>query len=96
MALFKNIRAAVSRRVFPDRARFAAPLGEEKAAHRAALVDFLLVDYAHHLDLIRIAHDDAKLILHRDPELLSDRGKALRLLLSLFDYDSALVTLRDI
>lgn len=70
--------------------------GDMLGMRQTGLPDFMLVDYAHHLDLIRTAHDDVKLIMHQDPDLLSVRGKALRLLLSLFDYDSALTTLKDI
>ena len=70
--------------------------GDLLGTRQTGLPEFLLVDYAHHLDLIRIAHDDVKLILHHDPDLTTARGRALRLLLSLFDYDSALLTLRDI
>lgn len=70
--------------------------GDLLGTRQTGLPEFLLVDYAHHLDLIRIAHDDARLILHHDPDLVSERGRALRLLLSLFDYDQSLMTLRDI
>ncbi|MFM9890839.1 MAG: ATP-dependent DNA helicase RecG [Rickettsiales bacterium] len=70
--------------------------GDLLGTRQTGLPEFLLVDYAHHLDLIRIAHDDVKLILHHDPDLTTPRGCALRLLLSLFDYDQSLMTLRDI
>ena len=38
--------------------------------------------------------DDARLILSRDPELQSERGEALRLLLYLFGRDEAVRLLR--
>jgi ATP-dependent DNA helicase RecG len=36
------------------------------------------------------ARDDARLILARDPALASERGKALRVLLYLFERDDAI------
>ena len=39
------------------------------------------------------AADDARLILERDPELDSERGRALRTLLYLFERDAAIRTL---
>ena len=39
-----------------------------------------------HRDLLLAAADDARLILHRDPDLLSPRGEALRVLQALFDW----------
>lgn len=47
-----------------------------------------------HQDLLEIARDDARLLLNRDPELQSDRGKALRVLLYLFSKDDAIRLLR--
>jgi ATP-dependent DNA helicase RecG len=37
-----------------------------------------------HAELIAIPHDDARLVLDRDPHLKSARGQALRTLLYLF------------
>ncbi|MFC4171441.1 ATP-dependent DNA helicase RecG [Microvirga sp. GCM10011540] len=45
-------------------------------------------------DLLGAARDDARLIVDRDPDLVSDRGKALRVLLYLFERDSAIRLLR--
>ena len=42
-----------------------------------------------------MARDDAALILNRDPDLKSDRGTALRVLLYLFERDAAARTLRS-
>jgi ATP-dependent DNA helicase RecG len=53
-----------------------------------------LADLAQHEELVAIAHDDARLILDRDPELSSPRGEALRLLLYLFRRDEAVQYLR--
>ena len=46
-------------------------------------------DLAVHADLLETARDDARLILERDPRLTSERGQALRLLLSLFEKRQA-------
>ena len=46
-------------------------------------------------ELLAAARDDARLILDRDPELASERGKALRVLLYLFERDSAVRLLRS-
>ncbi|MFD2251192.1 ATP-dependent DNA helicase RecG [Pseudochelatococcus lubricantis] len=45
-------------------------------------------------DLLRIARDDARLVLERDPGLASERGQALRVLLYLFERDEAIRLLR--
>lgn len=68
--------------------------GDVLGTKQTGLPDFLLADLAHHLSLLRIAHDDARLILSRDPALTSPRGEALRLLLQLFEYDAAIAQLR--
>ncbi len=49
---------------------------------------------AAHADLLAVAHDDARLILTRDPDLKSPRGEALRTLLYLFGRDEAVRYLR--
>jgi len=70
--------------------------GDVLGTRQTGLPDFLLADMAHHLPLIRMAHDEAKLILHRDMNLLGERGRALRILLALFDYDQAMVILKAV
>ena len=47
-----------------------------------------------HADLLETARDDARLILSRDPELKSERGEAVRMLLYLFGRDEAVRLLR--
>jgi ATP-dependent DNA helicase RecG len=49
---------------------------------------------SHHMGLIRLAHDDARHILATDPDLLLPRGRALRLLLALFEFDAAMGQLK--
>ena len=53
-----------------------------------------MADPAAHSDLLVAAHDDARLILARDPELKSGRGETLRVLLYLFGRDEAVRYLR--
>jgi ATP-dependent DNA helicase RecG len=68
--------------------------GEVLGTRQSGLPALRLADLACHEELIAIAHDDARLILERDPELASPRGTALRLLLYLFRRDEAVQYLR--
>lgn len=70
--------------------------GDMLGTQQTGLPDFVLADVSVHLSLLKIAHDDAKLILHRDPDLLGERGRALRLLLALFEYDAAIAQLKAV
>ena len=63
--------------------------GEVLGARQSGLPDFRLVDVAAHEALMPAARDDARLALERDPDLSSDRGRALRVLLYLFERDAA-------
>jgi len=69
--------------------------GELMGTRQSGLVPFRLADYEAHADLFPVAYDDARLILDRDPELQSERGKALRTLLYLFERDEAIRYLRS-
>jgi len=71
-------------------------VGDMLGTRQTGMPDFVLADLAHHLPLLRIAHDDVKLVLARDPDLLSERGMALRLLLALFEYDAAIAQLKSV
>jgi ATP-dependent DNA helicase RecG len=55
---------------------------------------FRLADPYLHGELLAAAHDDARLILARDPDLKSTRGENLRTLLYLFGRDEAVRYLR--
>jgi ATP-dependent DNA helicase RecG len=68
--------------------------GDVLGKRQSGLEDFRLADPAAHGDLLAVAHDDARLILARDPELKSPRGDALRVLLYLFGRDEAVRYLR--
>jgi ATP-dependent DNA helicase RecG len=70
--------------------------GELLGTRQSGLPAFRLANPAEHADLIAIAHDDARLILERDPGLDSSRGKALRTLLYLFERDAAAKTIRAV
>lgn len=68
--------------------------GELLGTRQAGLPGFRLADLSAHARLLAIARDDAELILRRDPELASERGEALRVLLYLFERDEAIRLLR--
>ena len=69
--------------------------GEVLGTKQSGLPEFRLADLAAHADLLPMASDDAQLLMQRDPELESDRGKAIRTLLYLFEQDVAVRTLRS-
>ena len=61
-------------------------LGRRQSGER----DFRVANVPNLEELIRIANDDVKLILHQDPELKSPRGRALRTLIYLFECNEAI------
>jgi ATP-dependent DNA helicase RecG len=67
--------------------------GELLGTRQSGLPAFHYADLAVHGDLLAMARDDARLIVDRDPQLKSERGEALRMLLYLFRQDSAIKTL---
>lgn len=69
--------------------------GEVLGTRQSGLPDFRLADVGAHEELMLAARDDAKLVLERDPDLSSDRGQALRVLLYLFERDAAVGYLRS-
>jgi ATP-dependent DNA helicase RecG len=68
--------------------------GEVLGTRQSGLPTLRLADLAAHAELIAVAHDDARLVLDRDPHLESERGRALRTLLYLFRRDEAVQYLR--
>jgi ATP-dependent DNA helicase RecG len=68
--------------------------GEVLGKRQSGLEEFRMADPAAHADLLAVAHDDARLVLSRDPDLKSPRGEALRVLLYLFGRDEAVRYLR--
>jgi ATP-dependent DNA helicase RecG len=69
--------------------------GDILGTKQSGLLEYRLADLSTQADLLRIARDDAALALQRDPLLQTPRGQALRLLLSLFNYDRATHYLRS-
>jgi ATP-dependent DNA helicase RecG len=69
--------------------------GELLGTRQSGLPNFRLADLNVHADILATARNDAKLILNKDPDLESDRGKALRTLLYLFERDAAVRYLRS-
>jgi ATP-dependent DNA helicase RecG len=66
--------------------------GDPLGLRQSGFPDYRLVDPAAHRDLIAVAADDARLVLARDPNLTSPRGKALTVLQELFDWRPAGLT----
>ena len=68
--------------------------GDALGLKQSGFPDYVFADPFTHRDLIAAAGDDARLIVHRDPDLMSERGKALQVLQELFDWKAGL-GLRD-
>jgi ATP-dependent DNA helicase RecG len=68
--------------------------GELLGTRQSGLPGFRLARLELDGDLLAAARDDARLIVERDPELTGERGRALRLLLFLFERDQAVRLLR--
>ena len=68
--------------------------GEVLGSRQSGAPGFRLARMEIHGELVRTAHQDAALLLARDPALRSQRGQALRLLLQLFERDAAVRLLR--
>lgn len=69
--------------------------GELLGTRQSGLPQFRIADLAAHSGLLAAARDDAELILNKDPDLESERGRALRTLLYLFERDAAVRYLRS-
>ncbi|MEM7171463.1 MAG: ATP-dependent DNA helicase RecG, partial [Pseudomonadota bacterium] len=63
--------------------------GELLGTRQSGFPEFRLADLAVHGELLATARDEAKLLLQRDGGLDSPRGKALQILLYLFERDAA-------
>ncbi|MBI5112918.1 MAG: ATP-dependent DNA helicase RecG [Rhodovulum sp.] len=68
--------------------------GDVLGTRQSGLPGFRVARIETHAGLLEAARDDAALILSRDPELTSERGAALRVLLYLFGRDEAMRLLR--
>ncbi|WP_309644963.1 ATP-dependent DNA helicase RecG [Phenylobacterium sp.] len=60
--------------------------GDALGLRQSGFPAYVFADPFAHRDLIAAAGDDARMIVARDPELTSERGKALRILQELFDW----------
>ena len=69
--------------------------GEVLGTRQSGWPEFRLANPEFHGSLIKTAFDEARLILNKDPHLLSLRGSALRTLLYLFERDTAIKYLRS-
>ncbi|MBV8548874.1 MAG: ATP-dependent DNA helicase RecG [Alphaproteobacteria bacterium] len=68
--------------------------GEILGTRQSGMPEYRMADLSRDGDLLDIAHDDTKLILSRDADLTTARGKALRTLLYLFARDASVLLLR--
>lgn len=68
--------------------------GDALGLRQSGLPDYVFADVFAHRDLIAVAGDDARLVVARDPNLESPRGRAVAILQELFDWKSGLA-LRD-
>ena len=69
--------------------------GEILGTKQSGIEEFHFADLIAHADLLSIAKDDALHIINKDPELITERGTALRVLLYLFERDRAIAYLRS-
>jgi ATP-dependent DNA helicase RecG len=68
--------------------------GELLGTRQSGTPGFRVARLERHSDLLEIARDDARMVLERDPDLSSERGNALRILLYLYGRDDAVRLLR--
>ena len=68
--------------------------GEILGTRQSGLPGFKLADLSAHAVLLKLAREDAEAILNEDEALTSARGRALRLLLYIFERDEAVRLLR--
>ena len=69
--------------------------GEVLGTRQSGFPKFRVADMAEHADLLAMARDEATVILQKDPNLTSDRGKALKVLLYLFERDGAVQLMKS-
>ena len=62
--------------------------GELLGTRQSGFDEFCLADLSYHKDLLYTAHKDAQMIIAADPLLQTPRGRALRVLLYLFEKDT--------
>jgi ATP-dependent DNA helicase RecG len=79
-------------RIAEEDLRLRGP-GELLGVRQSGLPAFRFADLAVDQELLAIAHDDARVVLAVDPGLQRPRGRALRLLLQLFERETAMALL---
>ena len=67
--------------------------GDELGTRQAGLPGYRLADPVDHENLLYMANRDAAVLLSRDPGLQTPRGRAIRMLLKLFERTAAMRTL---
>jgi ATP-dependent DNA helicase RecG len=67
--------------------------GDILGTKQSGLPGFRLADPIEHEGLLHMAHRDAAVLLGKDPSLVSERGRAVRVLLRLFERGAAMRTL---
>ena len=67
--------------------------GDALGTRQAGLPGYRLADPVEHEGLLHMAHRDAAVLLSRDPKLETARGKAVRVLLRVFERTAAMRTL---
>ena len=68
--------------------------GDVLGTAQSGLPRFRIADLARDTALLELARDDARLVLNRDPDLSSDRGKALKILLYLMEREASVRMLK--
>ena len=68
--------------------------GEILGTRQSGTPGFRIASLFDHADLLETARNDSRLVLERDPDLETERGQALRLLLYLFERDQAVRLLK--
>lgn len=63
--------------------------GEVLGARQSGLPAFRVANVPNYPELLAVARDDARMFLDSDPQLTSERGRAVRTLLYLFECDEA-------
>ncbi len=69
--------------------------GEVLGTRQSGAPGFNLASPEHHGDVLEIARNGAKLIMHENPKLAGSQGEALRILLYLFGQDQAIRLIRS-
>lgn len=69
--------------------------GDPLGLRQSGLPHYRLADVEAHAELIAMANDAARLAVQRDPDLTSENGEALRILLYLFEQDMGVRLLKS-